>query len=276
MADNFIRAMIGDGFLPELIISTFAKKTKADSSSLYVFGNDESRLNELRENYNVNTSNNFEELRRAKIIVTAFYPHETQQFLSAAKKFVQPDALIISSTYGVNLAELTKYFPANPIIRIMFTPVIIGGAGIIAYFVNNVNPADTKNFAEFVFSAFGKTIKVNSEKELEDIGDVLLAETMTAYSVINSMIESAMKSGLTEDRAREITAEIFQGAIKSFIQPDELTEYLSTRAGEEKVLSKVREEAIKIIDRMDMWNFAKSTESQKPDAKKILRFHYRA
>ena len=276
MSDNFIRAMLGDGFLPELILSTLAKNTKENPAIFYVFGNDESRLNELRENYNVNVSGNFEELRRAKVILTAFYPHEAQQFLSEAKQFVQPDALIISSTYGINLAELTKYFPSNPIIRIMFTPVIIGGAGIIAYFVNDVNPTDTKNFAEFVFGAFGKTIKVNSEKELEDMGDILLSETLTAYNVINSMIESAMKLGLTEERARDITAEIFQGAIKSFIQPDELTEYLSTRAGEDKILSKVREEAIKIIDRLDMWNFAKSPESQKSDVKKILRFHYRA
>lgn len=271
--DNKI-ALIGDGFITELIVSSSFKQLNINPYNYYVYSEDAPRLTELRESYGVNILKNLENLSDFEHIILALYPNQTNKILPKIKKFVPKDARIFSWIYGLNISELKKFFPTQSVIRGVFTPVLISGYGVFSYFLGNVNSVEVKNFVETLLERLGKTIKVNSEDELNTIGEILLSETVATYLMVNSMIDGAIKAGLSRETSIEIAAKIVGGTIKTFTDADAVIEHLISRAAEEKYMQDMVEDAKKIINKLDMWNFAKENSSAEPENKKLLRFHY--
>ena len=265
-------AIIGNNFLTELIVSASYKHFQSNTSNFYVYGEDEEDLKEIRENYGVHLVKNLAELSEIKFVVLALN-YDQVKILQEIKNFVTEDALIVSWIYNFSIAELTKFFPTQSIIRGVFTPIVISGSGIFSYCVGKVNAKDSENFAEFFFSNLGKIIKVKSEKELETVGEIILSETVASYLEINAMIEGGIKAGLTRETSIEIATGIMSGTVRTLTEKDPVIEYLLTKANEEKNLQKIIDEAKKIISEYEMWNFAKD---EKETAKKdLLKFHYR-
>ena len=274
MAEDSIRAIIGDGLLTELMISTAVKQSNINPAVFYVYSKDENRRKQLREQYNVHTMDNLNELSKAEVVVLALYPDEAEQIVNQIKNKVADDALIISNVYGMSIAKLEKYFPKQAVIRITTTPFIVSGAGLCSYVVGSVHKTDGEVIAQMMLSNIGKIIKVKSEKEFELINEIFFAETISAYYTINGMIEGAISAGLSVDISREIASQIFDGAAKTLASPDSVIEHLVEKANKDKRQSEILKEGQKIIDKYKMWNFIKRSFDDNSQNSKLLRFHY--
>lgn len=276
MDSNFVRAIVGDGLLTELIISTAFKQANVDPSIFHVFSEDSTRLEELRKQYGVRTFENLGELSNAQAVILALLPDEADHMIGLIKNIIPSDAMIMSALFDWRISKLEEHFPTQTIIRATFTPLVVSGYGIYAYVVGKKQSADAESFAQFVLSNLGTVLKVKSEEELEIVRDVLLAETTASYIIINSMIEGAMKAGLSLATARKITSQVVQGAARTFIEPDAVIEHLQASLKGTKFEEDIHREGVALIKKFDMWSFADvNGEAKSSQNRGLLKFHYR-
>ena len=267
-----IRAVIGDSFLAELIISTAATRGGVNPADFYIYSQNYQRRRELKENYNVNTFEDLKELSRAKIVVLALPADEATKLLARIKLFVAPDAIVTSLIHGLKLETLEKFFPNRTVTRVALTSFVINGDGVCTYVVGSVNSQEIGEIVNVMLSKIGKVFRAANEQEFELIQEMFLATTLTAYYSINNLIEGEIKAGVPLETARKITSQIFKGAAEVIAEPNALLEHLMDRANEEKDNLGIDDIAQKIIDKYGMWNFAKRTAKESPTVKK--RFYH--
>ena len=247
MNEHFMRAIIGDGFAAELIISTAATQVGVSPSDFYIYSQNYQRRKELAENYNVNTFEDLKELARAKVVVLALPAADATKILARIKLF------------------------NRTVVRVALTTFVINGDGVCTYVVGSVNSQEVDSIANFLLSKIGKVFRADNEQEFELLQEMFLATTLTVYNSINGIIEGEIKAGLPLETARKITSQIFKGAAEVVTEPNALIEHLMDRANTEKENSGIEEIAQKIIDKHGMWNFAKSLS----DNKKTSRFYHK-
>ena len=274
MNEHFMRAIIGDGFAAELIISTAATQVGVSPSDFYIYSQNYQRRKELVENYNVNTFEDLKELSRAKVVVLALPAADATKILARIKLFVAPNAIINSLVPGLKLETLEKLFPNRTVARSALTSFVINGDGVCTYVVGSVNSQETDSIANFLLSKIGKVFRADNEQEFELLQEMFLATTMTVYNSINGIIEGEIKAGLPLETARKITSQIFKGAAEVIAEPNALIEHLMDRANEEKENSGIEEIAKKIIDKYGIWNFAKKSAKEIQVEKKSSRFYH--
>lgn len=274
MNEHFMRAVIGDGFLAELIVSTAATQAGVAPSDFYIYSQNYQRRRELMENYNVNTFEDLKELSRAKVVVLALPAAEATKILARIKLFVAPNALVTSMVHGLKLETLENYFPNRTVVRVAITTFVINGDGACSYVVGSVNSQEVDGIANFLLSKIGKVFRAADEQEFELLQEMFLATTMTVYNSINGIIEGEIKAGLPLETARKITSQIFKGAAEVVAEPNALLEHLMDKANEERENLGVEEIAQKIVDKYGMWNFAKKSAKEIPAAKKNSRFYH--
>lgn len=263
-----IRAVIGDSFLAELIISTAATRGGVNPADFYIYSQNYQRRRELMENYNVNTFEDLKELSRAKVVVLAIPAADAAKTLARIKLFVAPDAVVSSLIHGLKLETLENLFPNRTVARIALTSFVINGEGVCTYVTGSVNSQEIGNIANAMLSKIGKVFRAANEQEFELIQEMFLATTLTAYYSINSIIEGEIKAGLPMETARKITSQIFKGAAEVVSEPNALLEHLMDRANEERDNLGITEIAQKTIDKYGMWNFAKKSAKDIPAVKK--------
>lgn len=269
-----IRAVIGDNFLAELIISTAATRGGVNPAEFYIYSQNYQRRKELVESYNVNTFEDLKELSRAKVVVLAIPAAEALKTFSRIKLFVAPDAVVTSLIHGLKLETLENYFPNRTVVRVALTSFVINGDGACTYVAGSVNSQEIDTIANAMLSKIGKVFRAGNEQEFELMQEMFLATTLTVYNSINGIIEGEIKAGLPLETARKITSQIFKGAAEVIAEPNALLEHLMDRANEEKENLGIKEIAQKTIDKYGFWNFAKRTAKEFPVDKKPSRFYH--
>ena len=270
-----IRAVIGDSFVAELIISTAATRGGVNPAEFYIYSQNYQRRKELVENYNVNTFEDLKELARAKVVVLAIpAAAEAAKTLARIKLFVAPDAVVTSLIHGLKLETLENYFPNRAVVRVALTSFVINGDGVCTYVTGSVNSQEIDTILNAILEKIGKVFRADNEQEFELIQEMFLATTLTVYNSINGIIEGEIKAGLPLETARKITSQIFKGAAEVIAEPNALLEHLMDRANEEKENLGIDGIAQKIIDKYGFWNFAKRTAKEFPVDKKPARFYH--
>ena len=270
-----IRAVIGDSFVAELIISTAATRGGVNPAEFYIYSQNYQRRKELVENYNVNTFEDLKELARAKVVVLAIpAAAEAAKTLARIKLFVAPDAVVTSLIHGLKLETLENYFPNRAVVRVALTSFVINGDGVCTYVTGSVNSQEIDTILNAILEKIGKVFRADNEQEFELIQEMFLATTLTVYNSINGIIEGEIKAGLPLETARKITSQIFKGAAEVIAEPNALLEHLMDRANEEKENLGIDGIAQKVIDKYGFWNFAKRTAKEFPVDKKPARFYH--
>ena len=273
MNERPMKAIIGDGFLAELIISVAATQTGENTSDFYIYSQNYQRRKELAENYNVHTFEELKDLTRAKVVILAVPLDEATKVLARIQFFVAPNAIVTSIVHGLKLETLEKFLPNRTIVRIALTSFVINGDGVCTYVVGSVGSNEIDSLANAMLSKIGKVFRADDEQEFELISEMFLATTMTAYYAINNIIDGEIKAGLPPEIARKITSQIFKGAAEVVAEPNALLEQLMDRANAEKENSGIEEAAKKVIDKYGMWNFAKKSAKEFSVEKKTSRFY---
>ena len=272
MINDKVRGFIGDGLITEVILSAAGKQAGVNPAEIYVICKSKERCVELREQYNVRAVVDAEEfLSRVEILALALpFDANVERELSGINEKIPSDTLIISCMYGLQISTLEKYFPGHPVIRFVMNPMIVAGAGVCAYAVGSVNPADSENISQFFLKIVGRTIKVASEAELETVGDLIISGTIYSFVTMNALIESGRKNGLEVEKAREIVSQIFTGVNETVTNPDAVVEYLIKQGQAQK---KYFEHGKKILADYGIIDYM-SKALAKADVNEIVKFRY--
>jgi pyrroline-5-carboxylate reductase len=169
---------------------------------------------------------NAEELcHKADIIFLCIKPQNFHQLppqppLSGGRRRFPPDRggkgglIIISIMAGVTIAQIEKTFPKSRVIRTMPNLPLQVGQGVIGWHARQGQFAAIElKFIEKLFSYFGQSIYVKTEKMLDVITAVSGSGPAYVFLFINSLIKAARKLGLNKKEAREIVLQTVSGSL---------------------------------------------------------------
>ena len=272
MAD-FVKGIIGDGFITEILLTAFTRQIGISPEDTYVYAKTSKRCQELLEQYNVHAvQNSMVFTPAAKMIVLAMDLDEAEATMRQLHGQVSSDALIISVIQGLRLSDIEKHFPNHQVIRLLVNPWIVTGYGVSTYLPGHYKREEAGNIARALLTSLGELIEVSSENELEIVGELILSETVYSYLTVKSLINTGKEAGLTFDKSAEIVMKILSNSTKAISATDELTDTVVQRSySKSDYIDKGKE----LLDKYHIMSNFKKSFDEPIEAKDMFKFRYR-
>lgn len=217
---RFNKVFIGSGLVAELFLHALIRHKGESPEDFYILGKNEERCERLRKKYQIRATTNFNAfVSKAKVIVLAVDVNDLDdipEMIEMIRDNVPPHALINSVTPKLSIAQIEKFFPNHPVMRLSLSFSMINGNSVGTYFCGSVDPEDTAPVAKFLIECFGELIEVETEEEFEKVHDIIFAQNFSNYLAINSFIDSYIKLGLSPQVARKIAANTYKGVGETF------------------------------------------------------------
>jgi len=180
------------------------------------------------------TSSTKELVGKVDVIILAVKPQSLGELAEELSGKCQ-DKLVISMLAGVTVERLQNVLGAKRVIRCMPNLAIKVGQGVIGWLAAVAVGTEDKELAKEIFSSFGYQLEVEEEEQLDSI-TALSGSGPAYYFYLSSILEKeAVKMGFTEEEARAIVENTFQGAAKLLEQGDmssgELVKAVASKGG---------------------------------------------
>ena len=273
MPRNFIKGIIGDGFLTEIILTAFTRQIGISPEDTYVLASTSGRCQELLEQFNVHAvQNSMVFVPPAKMIILTVEPNDAREIMRQIANKVSDEVLIISAVQGLKLSEIERYFPGKMVIRMIINPWVISGHGVSTYIVGSNHSEEAGNIARALLTSLGELVEVNSEEELDIVGELILSETVYTFLTVKALINSGKIAGLSLEKSREIVMKILASSTKAMAVSDDLTDSVIQHSySQSDYINKGKE----LLEKYSiMTNFKKSFE-EPLEEKDIYKFRYR-
>lgn len=220
MDESFNKVFIGSGLMAELFLHALIYHKGESPEDFYVIGKRAERCRELMQKYKIRTNTNPDMfISKAKVVVLAVDIDCLQDIPEVAASImgkIPPNALINSVTPNLKIADIEKYFPGHPVLRLGLNLSVIAGAGVGTFCVGGVDTEDTRSLAHFLVGCFGEVIEVDSEDEFEKIWNLIFAASCGNYLSFNSILDSVIKTGVNPAVAKKIVVNVYKGTAETF------------------------------------------------------------
>lgn len=273
MSSNFIKGIIGDGFLTEVLLTAFTRRIGIDLSEMYVLAKTSGRCQELLEQFNVHAVQNpMVFVPPAKLLILAVELEDAPRIMKQISDKVSDNVLIMSIIPGLKLNVIEHYFPNHMIIRMLMNPWIVNGYGVSTYVVGDYNPSEAINVAKSILDPLGETITVDSEDELEIIGELISADTFYSYILVKSLIKIGENAGLSNKKAIEVVMKILSSSARAMNDTDAVTDSLLERSYNK---GQFLERSRALFDKYEIFDQFRKTFDSALEEKNFFRLHYR-
>ncbi len=220
MDDNFNKVFIGSGLMAEMLLHAAIYQKGESPDGFYIIGRRTERCRELMNKYKIRATVNRDMfISSAKVIVLAVdidCLDDIPEIAASIRDKIPPNALINSVTPNLKIAEIEKYFPNHPVMRLGINLSAISGAGIGTFFCGSVDSEDTIPVARFIVSTFGEVIEVDSEDEFERVWNLIFATSCGSYLSFNSILNLLINHGVNPEMAEKIVAGVYRGTAETF------------------------------------------------------------
>jgi pyrroline-5-carboxylate reductase len=223
-------AFIGAGNMAGALIRGLVSTATIAPDRVIAADPDAERLGTLSSALGIRTTEvNTDALAGADIVVLATKPQTFRGLLPEIKDAVPSDALVVSIAAGVSTAILEHGLgEATRVIRSMpNTPALVGvGATAIAG-GTHATEADLE-LAERLFESVGLVVRV-PEEQLDAVTALSGSGPAYIFAMIEALRDAAVKEGMSEEVALELTAQTVRGAARLLIDGGESPEALRER-----------------------------------------------
>ena len=196
---------------------------------------DAERCRMIKEQFGINAvttlSDGIEPVKQGEnnVIVLAVKPQQmhglTQQM---AGKLDQH--LVISIAAGIQATDLMRWLGGYPrVVRAMpNTPALVGAGVTGLYAAPEASEMDRRS-ASTIMEAVGTVLWVDEEEMLHTVTAISGSGPAYVFYFIESMQQAAIELGLTQNEARQLSLQTFQGAIKLANESDDDAAVLRAR-----------------------------------------------
>ncbi len=191
----------------------------------------------------------------ADILILAVKPQVMDAVLKDLAAHASKNTLLISIAAGITLARIEKYFPQNPVVRVMpNTPALVrhGMAALCAGKKAGQNHVD---LACAILRAVGEVVIV-PESSMDAVTAVSGSGPAYVYYFIEALVEGAKAQGLSPETAAKLVIETVAGSMDLLQQSKEAPEILRKRVTSP---GGTTEAALKYLDEQkarDIWRDA--------------------
>lgn len=202
---------------------------------IYATNRSEGKLIKLKEQYQINTfANNEELIDFCDIIILAVKPQDLLTALEPVGRAFDEHKIVISVAAGVRMEKLEKVLNGARLSRVMpNTPSLIG-RGVIGYLLNDDEDAALDSTVEDLFQPLGRVIKVADEDQFEALMISCSSGTGFVFEMMMYWQDWIEEHGFSVEEARLMTIETFVGASLLAAQAREGIEELQARVTSKK------------------------------------------
>ena len=176
-------------------------------------------------------------IAQADLIVLAVKPQTMKTVLAQLAPNLKVTQIIISIAAGITIGSIRKQLDDTPnaIVRVMpNTPALIG-QGMSALTSDAPLDDTTKNTVQKIFNACGQALWVGSEEAMDVVTAVSGSGPAYFFLMIENLISTGVRLGLTPEIARELVIQTAKGAAGmaevSDVGPDILRKRVTSPGG---------------------------------------------
>ena len=229
-------AFIGGGAMGEAMLSAVLNKGLSTPEAVWVSDIKKERRQHLKQKYGVTvTEDNRKATDKSDIIVLAIKPQNLAEVMPELSGHLKSTQLILSIIAGARINTLCQGLNHRHVVRVMpNTPVQIG-EGISVWTATTEVTKPQKEWTSAILGTMGKEIYVDDEKYLDMATAVSGSGPAYFFLFVESLIESAVKIGLSPDVAEELVLQTMLGSSqllkKSGKSPAELRRMVTSPGG---------------------------------------------
>jgi len=175
------------------------------------------------------TASNTDALSQANIVVLATKPRTFRVVLPEIDDVLPPEALVVSIAAGVSTQLLEHHLPEGTrVVRTMPNTPALVGAGATAIAGGTYATAADLNLVEHIFESVGIVVRL-PEEQLDAVTALSGSGPAYVFAMVEALRDGAVREGLPEDVALELTAQTVRGAARLLIDGRESPEALRER-----------------------------------------------
>lgn len=172
------------------------------------------KLHQLKQELGIHvTDDNTTLIKNTNVLILAVKPQILPPLCAMIAPHIQQHKpLVISIAAGTSLAKLSHWMGQHlPIVRTMPNAPALVRAGVTALYANEWVTEDQRNCAQNIMRAVGKTLWVDTEKQLDAV--TALSGSGPAYflAMMIALKEAGVACGLTEKQASLLTLQTMSG-----------------------------------------------------------------
>ena len=211
-------AFIGGGNMAYAIAKNMLKSGIASPQNTIIADLDKKRLNFLREDLGVETTDkNTDAIEKSDIIILAIKP---QIFRKAYGEFADSmkDKCVVSIMAGVSIDELEESLPDSVrILRTMPNMPAMVGEGMTALCKENNLTDEEKQTVENIFESIGRICYVD-EHLLDAVIGITGSGPAYVFMFMEALADAGVLHGLPRDLSYELAAQLVKGSAETMLQ----------------------------------------------------------
>ena len=204
-------AFLGGGRMGEALLAGVLR-AGTEAGDVVVTEPSAARAEHLQAEYGVRTVTANEGAVWADVLVVAVKPDVVGAVLDEVSAAVDPATLVVSIAAGISTAAIEGRLVAGvPVIRAMPNTPAFVGAAMTAISAGSSADADDLDRAEALLATVGEVVRVPESKQ-----DAVVAVSGSGpayfFYVVEAMVDSGVRLGLTRDVARRLAVQTAVGA----------------------------------------------------------------
>jgi len=203
---------IGAGNMAQALINGIIQAGQFAPKDILVSDINEERLKWLNKEYGVTpVSANTDIAQKADILVLSVKPHIMPGVLQEIKGTIKETSVVISIAAGITIDSISQALGDIQIIRVMPNTPSLVSEGMSGLYSPNASDKTMQNALE-IFSAIGKAVIVGKEDLIDVVTAVSGSGPAYYFLIMEEMVKSAQKLGLSEDIATQMVIQTAKGA----------------------------------------------------------------
>ena len=220
---------IGAGEICEIQLHSMLRSDMIAAENVFLYDIRESRLEELKARYGVNTvKSNPEVIKAADYVFVCLKPEYTVAVAEEISSCDMSGRTLITISAGIPMLLYEKKFPGLSAVRVLPNPPSkIGEGAIVIAFNKNCSEEDKENIKS-LYSAMGKCFEIR-----EDQINAATSITSPGYplSIFEAAVEASVLLGFDVKTAQQIVMQTFKGVLKTWEEnPDGISQLMSQAA----------------------------------------------
>ncbi len=167
-------------------------------------------------------------IEHADIVVFSVKPQMMKAVVqSSGPALVKKQPLLISIAAGIRMADILSWAGKTmAFIRVMPNTPALVNCGVSGLLANDLATDDQRNAAENIMRAVGEIVWVNNESDIDAVTGVSGSGPAYFFKLMEIMIASAGRHGLSNDAAKTLVLQTALGAAKLAVSSEHLPDIL--------------------------------------------------
>lgn len=226
----------------------------AQIANIQIIDKSAERIAEINKMEKMKATESYDILKDADIIFLAVKPQIAPLVFNDIKSIVNQSQLFVSVMAGMTIETIQQGLNIDKVIRCMPNLPASIQLGMTTYVGSKQVSKESLNLVGSILKSTGKAFEVETEDMIDNTTGISGSGTAYIFYMMNALAEAAKDFGFSEEQAKSLTSQTFEGALELYKRNDvSLEEWMN------RVASKggTTREALNSFDANNVHNYIK-------------------